>query len=1490
MYFETDKPYKLKLLQNIMTRINVIGVIAFCFIGSLIGNAQNSVTYNSPGNQDFIVPEGVTQITVECWGGGGAGGGATEKYAAGGGGAGGTYVRSIIDVTQHEVHKLHVAEEKEGSTGNASGNKGNASWFESTTTICAEGGNGGVLSNSNYYNGSGGTGSTSNSYGQYVHPGGDGAEGNYSNNKKGGAGGGGAGLSGAGGNGLQGTGGIGVSPYGGNGANGPANNTAGNSGDIYGGGGSGGKAYNSNANRIGGNGAQGLIIISWNPSLKVNPDALAFGFVHSGNISSVLTYTLTGHNLSPASGNITLTAPDNFQISLSSNSGFTSNLTVPYTGNKFSTPIYVRFLPTLDNVDYTGVITNAGGGSESVYVNLSGNSNLEYCQPSYTYGTTDGDYISLVNLGSINNSTGASSSPYYTYYQNLSTDLFLNSTYDITLKAGTYNNNYIAVWIDFDHSGSFESTEKLGQISLDASPDQGNITFTVPSGALSGITRMRVREVYYNTNIDPCDPYSFGETEDYKVNIITSIQLNISTTSTCPDAQTGTITVIAAGGQAPYQYSLNSGAYQSSNTFTGLGAGTYTISVKDANNKTASQTAEVGTSDVSTMPELTASIVPSSCPNSLDGEVTVTNIPTSLEFIKADADYINLGGSLLNHLSQFTIEGWIKIDKSQISGDRTWGLFGQNDAIEFGIMNSTTMQLWTDGGGSLDIPMSDYPDDNEWHHLAGVGNGSKLIVYLDGTQLSSTSGSTSDYGSSTYSTTIGGQIWDATGNYFTGSILKVSFWSRALSATEINALADTKFNQYTDNESGLIAGYNFFEGAGSTLSKVGSAASNGTLIHSPEWKDVFTYNWTKTGDPSFTSTSKNITLINSGEYTLRASLDDICPISGTWIVGSGDANYWTGLADNNWNVSGNWTCSVPDLTTDANIPTGVSRYPLLSLGNIGACKNLVIESDASVTVTNNTLQISGIIQNSGTLNAMEGTIEMKGTVGQTIPANAFSTNTIQNLTINNPAHVALSGTLYISGVLKAQAGNFNTGGYLTLLSTANKSALIDGSGQGEVLGNVTMQRYLPLSFGYKYFGSPFQSATISEFADDIDLNASFPTSYYYDENKPSTGWENYIDPSAMLVPGKGYAFNFGTGTTSSTVSTTGIVNNGTIGPLSLYNNNQPYTKGYNLVSNPYPSPIDWDKTGWTKDNIDNALYFFDAGTTDQYLGIYNSYINGISSNGETTSIIPAQQGFFIHVSDGTYPIQGNLTFTNQVRVNNLDVLFHKSTAPVPTSVIRLSAGFENAQPDYMVVYFTDNAETRFDASSDALKLMNTDTGVPNLYAYSSDMRELSIDAIPFPDDNTYVVDLGLSSKAKGIVTIKLANIENLPAGYRLFLKDSYTGKIQDLQSSPEYRVDLNNETYTDRFSLLFSTAELTQDALGTKSYDAYTRDGSVFLYLKLTEEQVGVQITDMAGKLVLSTNVYGEGHHRLGTLKTTGIYIVSIYTDMGIISKKIYLN
>jgi len=163
--------------------------------------------------------------------------------------------------------------------------------------------------------------------------------------------------------------------------------------------------------------------------------------------------------------------------------------------------------------------TNAFGSDSEIKTNYI--TITPYCIPAFSYGTSSGDYISLVQLGSINNATGASSAPYFNYYNSLSTDLARASSNTITLSAGSwFNNNDISVWIDYNQNGVFETSEKLGNVTLGAAPATGTISFTVPLAAALGSTRMRVREVYATPDIDPCFTYNYGETEDYNVNIL----------------------------------------------------------------------------------------------------------------------------------------------------------------------------------------------------------------------------------------------------------------------------------------------------------------------------------------------------------------------------------------------------------------------------------------------------------------------------------------------------------------------------------------------------------------------------------------------------------------------------------------------------------------------------------------------------------------------------------------------------------------------------------------------------------------------------------------------------------------------------------------------------------------------------------------------------------------------------------------------------------
>lgn len=143
--------------------------------------------------------------------------------------------------------------------------------------------------------------------------------------------------------------------------------------------------------------------------------------------------------------------------------------------------------------------------------------------------------------------------------------------------------------------------------------------------------------------------------------------------------------------------------------------------------------------------------------------------------------YVTTGQPLLSGRFAFTLSGWF--NAQSLSTSRI-GLWGQNDAIEFGFINPTTLSVWTAAGGSLDVSVSIAL--NTWHHVAAVGDGSTLKIYLDGQLLGTGGGNTLDYGSSDYPFNIGGGgVWDAGGNQFDGLIDEVAVYDRALSADEV---------------------------------------------------------------------------------------------------------------------------------------------------------------------------------------------------------------------------------------------------------------------------------------------------------------------------------------------------------------------------------------------------------------------------------------------------------------------------------------------------------------------------------------------------------------------------------------------------------------------------------------------------------------------------------------------------------------------------------
>jgi hypothetical protein len=105
-------------------------------------------------------------------------------------------------------------------------------------------------------------------------------------------------------------------------------------------------------------------------------------------------------------------------------------------------------------------------------------------------------------------------------------------------------------------------------------------------------------------------------------NVAVGMVVNPTPTSVaCGSGNTGKITVNVSGGLPPLQYALGSGAYSSSNVFSGLAAGTYSVKVRDASGCVATGTATVGAS--SALSVSVASKTNETCAASSNASVTL---------------------------------------------------------------------------------------------------------------------------------------------------------------------------------------------------------------------------------------------------------------------------------------------------------------------------------------------------------------------------------------------------------------------------------------------------------------------------------------------------------------------------------------------------------------------------------------------------------------------------------------------------------------------------------------------------------------------------------------------------------------------------------------------------------------------------------------------------------------------------------------------------
>lgn len=543
--------------------------------------------------------------------------------------------------------------------------------------------------------------------------------------------------------------------------------------------------------------------------------------------------------------------------------------------------------------------------------------------------------------------------------------------------------------------------------------------------------------------------------------------------------------------------------------------------------------------------------------------------------------------------------------------------------------------------------------------------------------------------------------------------------------------------------------------------------------------------------------------------------------------------------------------SIVDWCDQVNIviPNGLT----ITADNNLICNNFDIESGGSFVASNHELSIKGNVSVNGTLNCGTGTILLTNDQDQYITST--SALDLYKLTSNCSATVYVGGAgVRMKSLLQVNIGTFNTGGLLTLLSNASSQGAIGPLTSGSLTGNVTVQRFHQrTSTGWVSLGNCIQSKTLNDWNDDLlltgfagsDLPAyGFNNVQYY--NEPTAGGTNsgffgVLSINHSISDKSGFFVYTSTGAMNVDVDGTIFQGNQNL-PVSYTNTLNPSADGWSLVSNPYPCAIDWNSSSWSKTNINDAVYVWNA-TNAQH----SSYVGGVSTNGGS-NIIPSSQAFFV-VANAASP---ELIIEENAKSTSTQGSFKYN--PLESPIIRLHIA-DQAITDEVVIRFSNEAKTTFDSNLDAYKMHSLDPVAPSITLFDSEKTEYAIQSIPFEDEIILPICIQTEKGARAPFTWE--GITELWQ-YNVYLEDLTSHNMVDLNAVKQLELKSNTrEVNTPNYRFIFTKKKPT--TVQVTKPTAYYAHGHINIQNNTTDNApLNILVYNMHGQEVLR-------HQQVGT-------------------------
>lgn len=383
---------------------------------------------------------------------------------------------------------------------------------------------------------------------------------------------------------------------------------------------------------------------------------------------------------------------------------------------------------------------------------------------------------------------------------------------------------------------------------------------------------------------------------------------------------------------------------------------------------------------------------------------------------------------------------------------------------------------------------------------------------------------------------------------------------------------------------------------------------------------------------------------------------------------------------------------------------------------------------------------------------------------------------------------------------------------------------------------------------------------------DFDIRPQGTYAYMYDE--PTGEWIN-IHPFVLPVPttsgillstidGIDYPlkmvgeYYYGDITIDET---TGIYFNGQTPPVTMGRYSTDATL-LNLISNPYPSSVNWDTLyDLNSNDVGTKIYVWNPKFQN-----YGVYIANLSGTLDVSENISLGQAFFVETINPTF------TFYNNTRNHSIDP-FVKSN-PLYSLKIKI-IGDEFG--DECSINFNEDATYDYDESYDSYKWESYNEFSPEIKTEG----DLTINSIPFGNTS---VNIFTECNVDGEYYLEFTGTNGFE-NYNVILEDKETSDFIDLKMVDTYTFNNSITPFENRFVIHFDINT------GIPTYE--TSDINVYsygknIYIKCNFDNATVTNT-------LGSVVY-EGAENKININTPGVYFVTIFNNKSCITRKLYIK